>query len=882
LLGVFGATAQSEPPRPNVIVIVTDDQGFGDMGRAGEFDCHDSSADPAACQHPLETALQAAGLDSFTPNIDQLRDEGIRFSDFHVTPLCATTRAALMTGRFNHRTGVVYPPTDRQILSPDETTLAELFKNAGYRTGMFGKWNLGDNFPARPQDRGFDEVLKIGGPGMRQASDYWRNDCFGDTYFDEENNGISFAPNNDPPQPGDPYCTDIFFDEAEAFITDHVSQTPDKPFFAYIATTAPHDIATVFPRRFVPPNDPDPSLVYESVGVDPVLADFYGAINGIDQNLGELRSLLQIMNLEDNTILVFLGDNGSQLTIGVPRSRRDRRERRDFLRDRYGIREADSGYANFINPAGLRDWKGGLYEGGHRVFLFMRWPAGGITSQSVQQIDALTHVSDLFPTLLDLADIQIDTQLKDSLDGISMKTLLSGDPDPAFDQGTVLLQTDIGIEDPVTGAFTPRKLFNFGVLTPEWRLVHPEEGVSELYPVSDRTQVTDVAAENPGIVADLESRWGDFYDSWVGLYDDPEDRGRIFIGDPSLQTQTLATSSWMATEEHGGFAGIQDGISTFENAVPTRGFWALRVVRNGDYSIKLRRWPSIDLAPASIANQAIDPRGGGEARLLISPEYFDVDTRLLSGSGTNFVDLTNSIGALDAESEFCIGLGEGDVFMGGELTGVRESAVGCDVSVDPSSCPAVRRSPYFAIISFLGQNVCPIEIAIDIKPDGDPNSINPSLEGDVPVAIRGSEDFDVADVDVTTLAFGPGAAPIDHSHGPHFEDLDGDGLTDLTAHYRIEETGIAFGDMSACVTGETIAGRPFRGCDAVRTVPDMDGDGLLDVEEATLGTDPLDWDSDGDGFTDGEEVLVLQTDPLNAHDPTTAQTRRGRPGRRRR
>ena len=188
--------------KPNVVLVMTDDQGYGDLG------CHGN---------PILK----------TPNIDRLYAESVRLKDYHVSPTCSPTRSALLTGHWTNRTGVWHTIMGRSMLRENEVTVGQIFKDGGYATGMFGKWHLGDNYPFRPEDRGFTEVLRHGGGGVGQTPDYWDNAYFDGSYF-----------HNSKPEPVKGFCSDVFFDYAKKFIK--TQKDAGKPFFAYIVTNAPH------------------------------------------------------------------------------------------------------------------------------------------------------------------------------------------------------------------------------------------------------------------------------------------------------------------------------------------------------------------------------------------------------------------------------------------------------------------------------------------------------------------------------------------------------------------------------------------------------------------------------------------------------------------
>jgi len=328
--------------RPNVVLVITDDQGYGDVG------CHGNP-------------------EIKTPNLDRLHSESIRLTDFHVDPTCSPTRSALMTGHYSTRTGVWHTIMGRSLLCKHEFTMADVFSASGYRTGIFGKWHLGDNYPFRPQDRGFDEVLIHSGGGVGQGPDYWGNDYFDDTYL-----------HNGKWKKFSGYCTDVWFDGAMTFIEDN----KDQPFFCYLTTNAPHGPYNVAEKY---------EKMYEG-NKDVPNAAFYGMITNIDENMGRLTEKLKTLGLEKDTVLIFMTDNGTAA----------------------GFRRG-MGF-----NAGMRGTKGSEYDGGHRVPCFIRWPGGGL--KGGRDVDRLTAHIDLLPTLIGLCGLRKPKNLE--FDGTSLVSLL--------------------------------------------------------------------------------------------------------------------------------------------------------------------------------------------------------------------------------------------------------------------------------------------------------------------------------------------------------------------------------------------------------------------------------------------------------------------------
>ena len=352
-------TIQAEEPantaKPNVILIMTDDQGYGDL----------------AC-------LGNPWIDS--PNIDRLHADGIRLTDFHVSPMCSPTRAALLTGRHCRHVGVRQTNNCTNLIARDVPTMADVFAMNGYRTGMFGKWHLGEHYPYRPHDRGFHEAIYHGNGAIGTTGDVWGNDYFDDTY---QHNGRL--------QKYSGYCTDVWFAEASRFI--RASHKRGVPFFCYLSPNVVHGPMLVADEYF---------LRYRDVkGVfSNNAAKMYGMVANLDENMGRLMQLLESESLYRDTILIFMTDNGTAAGAAL---------------DKHGF--VTAGY-----NAGMRGKKTSSYEGGHRVPFFLRWPGGGLDGG--RDVPELAAHLDVLPTLVDLCGLECPDAMR--TDGVSLRPLLEG------------------------------------------------------------------------------------------------------------------------------------------------------------------------------------------------------------------------------------------------------------------------------------------------------------------------------------------------------------------------------------------------------------------------------------------------------------------------
>jgi arylsulfatase A-like enzyme len=355
----FSQTGQ----RPNVLLIITDDQGYGDLGYHG---------------NPIIR----------TPHLDKLAATSIRLNNFYVSPVCAPTRSSLMTGRYSLRTGVHDTYNGGAIMSADEVTIAEMLKKAGYRTGAFGKWHLGDNYPSRPGDQGFEEsVIHLAG-GMGQPGDFTTYFQFDSSYFDP----VLWHNRQQEPYKG--YCSDIFTAEALAFIKQHRA----GPFFCYLAYNAPHTPLQVPDRYYQMYRDADPEKGFE--GDDRPFPEMtvqdredarrvYAMVTNLDDNVGKLLQELKDLGIEENTLLIFMTDNGPQ--------------QRRYI-------------------AGMRGRKGSVYRGGVRVPCFIRYPGQG---DDDRDIDITTAHIDLLPTIASACRVPLPRGVK--IDGRDLWPLINGE-----------------------------------------------------------------------------------------------------------------------------------------------------------------------------------------------------------------------------------------------------------------------------------------------------------------------------------------------------------------------------------------------------------------------------------------------------------------------
>jgi len=430
-----------------------------------------------------------------------------------------------MTGRYHNSTGVWHTIGGRSLLRKDEVTMATALRNAGYKTGIFGKWHLGDCYPYRPCDRGFDEAIVHGGGGIGQTPDYWGNDYFDDTYF-----------NMGKPQPFRGYCTDVFFNLG----IDFMERNKDRPFFCYIPTNAPHSPLQI-EEEYVRP--------YRTQMTEE-RARFYGMITRIDENVGKLRRYLEQAGLAENTIIIFMTDNGTA----------------------DGCKTDAEGFVIEGYNMNMRGRKGWAYEGGHHTPFLLHWPGGGYKNR--QDVNNLTASIDVMPTLLDLCGVKEGAE---KCDGKSLLPLMKKTDADWPDR--VLVTDSQRLVNPV-------KWKSSCAMKGKWRLINGKE----LYDLTnDPEERWDIAAEHRAVVTELRAGYEDWWKKVSVQFDDDIP---ISIGAEAEKTTTLTSHDIRGSDNDCAWNQGQIRAGMY-----CRSYWEIFAEKTGNYRIEMRRWPAEENRP---------------------------------------------------------------------------------------------------------------------------------------------------------------------------------------------------------------------------------------------------------------------------------------------
>lgn len=479
LLAFSCAQKEENISRPNVILILTDDQGFGDLGVHGNKDIN-------------------------TPVLDQLSTESAQFDRFYVSPLCAPTRASLLTGRYHLRTGTVSVSNGLETMDAEEYTLGELFTDNGYKTALFGKWHNGQHYPNHPLAQGFQEFTGF-------LAGHWSN--YFNTHLEKNGKEIKI----------DGYLPDVLTDEALAFI----EKNKDQPFFTYLAYNTPHSPDQVPDAYFDP---------YKAKGLSDRLAAIHGMVSNLDHNIGRVLAKLNELDLNENTLVIFMTDNGPN-------------------GQRYN--------------AGMKGIKGHVDEGGVRVPSFWRWE----NHIQPKLISAPAAHIDVLPTLVDLLHLKFTPQKK--LDGVSLAGVL--------ENSEVLESRSLFSHV----AFPQQSLKSEpGAIRKDSLILTKIAGITALYDLKqDPSQSKDISSAFPNLTSSLSKE----YDSWWNEITADINLVRtipISAASPEIFLPTYEASFTGEIKFFEGHGWAQDWLTNWNNDSDSI-YWDLEVLDPGNFEVLL-------------------------------------------------------------------------------------------------------------------------------------------------------------------------------------------------------------------------------------------------------------------------------------------------------